>query len=199
MLLALPFLAPLFLQPLDLHRVEGAQALGSAFGKAVRGAVAEHEHQQPVVVTGAGADQLAIGIERLDHPVQGAVHRHILDPLDAAIERGLPCDAELFGTGLAAQVVGAGLAHIDRLARRRDRSGVGEGFDKGDLAGVGPAIVAGAEARDGGEGGQLSGGNGGAGGAGVFASGHGKGGSQNRWVGKCGDTRGRGAASLPIQ
>ena len=54
-------------------------AAGEAFGRAV----AEHEHQQAIVVFGAGADELAVGVDRLLRPVDA-----ILSPWVAATETG---------------------------------------------------------------------------------------------------------------
>jgi hypothetical protein len=94
-----PFLVPLLFQACQLHLVDGvagfgssclAQAAGEAFGRAV----AEHEHQQPVIIDRAGADQLAIGIDRHFDAVERAVHRDVLDPAHADVERDVPGLAE---------------------------------------------------------------------------------------------------------
>ena len=82
--------------------------------------------------------------------------RDILDPLHAEVDRRLPCRAEALRARLAAQVVGAGLAHVDRLARGVDGARIGERGDEAALAILGPAIVAVGLAGDGDEVGQFA-------------------------------------------
>ena len=173
-LAGLVFLEPLLLELFELHLADRVSGLRTAArGKAFGGTVAQHEHQQPVIVPDPRADDLAVRVDRLLHAVERAVHCDILDALDAVGERGLPCGAEGLGAGLAAQVVGADAAHIDSAGGGLDRAGVGQRLDEAALALGGPAVVALAAAGDGGEGGELSCGGREAGGAGVFASGHG--------------------------
>lgn len=169
---ALPLLAPFRAQPRELHLVDRVHAFRAAFGKAPGRAVPEHEHQQAVVMHYARADELAVGIDRHLDPVERAVHRGVLDPLDAEVERGLPGPAEAFGARLPAQVIGALGAHIDRARRRADAAAIGERLDEAPLALLGPAIVALALARHGGEARQLARGDGQAGFARVGLAGH---------------------------
>ena len=104
----------------------------------------------------AAADELAIGIDRHLDPVQRAVHRDILDPLDAEVERGLPGGAEASGLGVAAQEVGADLGAADRAAGAGDAARIRKRLDKGALDMRFPPVGAFLRARDGGEGGQRA-------------------------------------------
>ena len=128
------------------YEVLRAEALGRA--------VAQEEHQQAIVVDRAAADELAVGIDRDLDPVERALHRDVLDPLDAEIERGLPRGAELARLGVAAQQIGAVIGAPDRAAGAGDGAGVGQRLDEGALHRGGPAVGALLLARDGGEGGQ---------------------------------------------
>lgn len=104
----LPFLAPLPLEAGEAGGVLGvadgvAAGLDAAIGGEAGGrAVAQEEHEQAVVVDGAFADELAVGIDRHVLAVEGAVHRHVFQLLDAQRKRGLPGLAELAGLGVAA-------------------------------------------------------------------------------------------------
>jgi len=83
--------------------------------------------------------------------VDGALEGDVLEPRDAAVERGFPGSAEAFGLRVAAELIGALGGHVDHRRGSADRAGVGERGDEGALAIRGPAVVAGAFARDGGE------------------------------------------------
>lgn len=144
-----------FFSLVHLHLVDRVQAPGAAVGaEALRRAVAEDEHQQPVVVADPCADDVAIGIDRDLDAVQRAVHRHVLDPAHAVVERGLPRGGELRALRVAAQLVGADLAAADRAGGGPDAAGVGQRLDEGALDFGLPAVVAVALAGDGGEGGE---------------------------------------------
>lgn len=132
--------------PPPVPAAPGAVALGHA--------VAEHEGQQAVVVDGAVADVLAVGIDRLGDAVERAVHRDVLDPADGDVERGVPGAAKLFGLGVAAQLVGAVVGAADPGAGAADAAGLGQGLDEGQLHFGPPAVDAVHLARDGGEAGQ---------------------------------------------
>lgn len=149
-----PFAVPLLFEPRELRAVERAQPPGAALAEALGRAVAQQEHQQAVVVDRAAADQLAVGIDRDLDPVERALHRHVLDPLDPEIERGLPRRAEALRRGVAAQQIGAVIGAPHRAAGARDAAGVGQRLDEGELDRGRPAVGALLLARDGGEGGE---------------------------------------------
>jgi len=136
-----------------VHRI---QALGPTIGKPVRCAVPQHEHQQSVIIALPQANQLAIGIDRHLHPIQRAVHCHILDPLDAQLQRHFPRFAKCLCARLAAQIICALSAHIHSGGGGLNAAGIGQRLDKGVLAFGGPAIMPLGLARDGGEGGKLA-------------------------------------------
>ena len=71
-LLGLPLFAPFLFKAALFHFANRVEALevAAVLAKAFRCAVSEHEHQQPVVIGAARADQLAIGIDRHLNPVQ---------------------------------------------------------------------------------------------------------------------------------
>src|SRR5690606_5452067 len=123
----------------------------AAAGEAAGGAVPQHEHQQAVIVPDPRADELAVIVDRLFHAVDRAVHRDILDPLDADVERGLPGAAEFVGLRVAAQIVGAVVGTADAAAGGLDRAGFGQRLDEGALDCGLPAVGAVALARDRGE------------------------------------------------
>jgi hypothetical protein len=105
--------------------------------------MAQDEHEQAIVLLAPEAHQLAADEDRDELAVQRAIEGFVLDALDAEIERRLPGAAEAFGAGLAAQMIGADLAHIDHAAGDLDRAGIGQRLDEGLLALGGPAVVAG--------------------------------------------------------
>src|SRR6185369_7568104 len=71
-LLFLPLLAPLAFQAFEL--LAGGGIVAAVGAEALGRAVAEEEHQQTVVVDGAGADDLAVGIDRDLGAVERAFH-----------------------------------------------------------------------------------------------------------------------------
>jgi hypothetical protein len=118
----------------------------------VRGAVAQDEHHQPLVVAHALADERAVVVDGLLDAVERAVHRRVLDPAHAEVGGGVPRGAELGGLGVVAQRVGAVIGAADAAAGGADRAGLGERLDEGGLDLGLPAVRAAAAARDGGEG-----------------------------------------------
>ncbi len=104
--------------------------------------------------TNMRADHLAEVIDRHLHAVERAVHRHVLEPLHAQRERGLPGLAKLLPLGVAAQQVGALRRHVYRVSGGADRAGIGQRLDEAALALGRPAVVACGPARDRGELGQ---------------------------------------------
>lgn len=133
-------------------------------GRVVRGAeeavvaelfaVAEQEHQQPVVVDGAQADHLAA----LEHLLLDAVHR----PVDRDVgelgepggARGIPGVGERRRAPVGAERVRRADRHAGDPAGARDAAAVLERVDEHALALRGPAVVA--LAKDGGgEGGRF--------------------------------------------
>lgn len=149
--LLLPLLAPLLLEPFELPGVDRAQAFGLALGKAFGRAVAQDEHQQPIIVVAAGADLLALPEDRIFGAIERAVHRGVLDPGNAAIERGLPGAAEAGSFGVIAQHIDLMLAHAHPATGGSHRAGFGEQRDEFALARRAPSALAHALARNGGE------------------------------------------------
>lgn len=126
------------------------QAAGAAAELAV--IVGEHEGADAVIIDAAGADELAVAVDRHFDAVDGAVHERVAQDADAVLLRGGPGGGEFLRAGLAAELIGADLRHADGGAGGLDRAGVVERVDEGGLAGGRPAIVAGAFAGHGGEG-----------------------------------------------
>lgn len=148
----LPFLAPLGLEPLERRLVDRVEAPRAAAGReAVGRAVAQDEHHQPLVVAAAGGDEIAVVVDRLLDAVERAVHRAVLDPAHAEIERGVPRGAEFGACRVAAHCVGAAVAAPDPAQRGGDAAGLGQRGDKRALDFGLPAVAAVLEARDGGE------------------------------------------------
>ena len=116
--------------------------------------MAEAEHQEPIVVDAAVAEELATGDDGDEIAGERALEGDVLHPRDAIIERRFPGGAEAFGAGLAAQIIGALGRHVDHGRGAGDRAGVGQRLDEGALASRSPAVVAGAFARHGLEGGE---------------------------------------------
>lgn len=175
-LLLFPFLAPL---PLEAGQLGGFQRIAdvaAAFDRAAIGAetgrraVAQHEHQQAVIVDHAAADQLAVGIDRHFLAIERALHGDVFELLDAECQRGLPGLAKAGAFGVAAQEVGAFGRHVDAVRGGLDAAGIGQRGDEIALALFGPAIVALILAGDGEEGGQLAR----AGAAAALVDGHGR-------------------------
>ena len=124
----------------------------AAFGaETLAGAVAQDEHQQPVVEDHAAADELAIGIDRHFGAIERAVHGEVFEALDTQRERGFPRLAECLRFRVAAQEVGALGRHVDGVGGAFDAAGIGERFDEAALSLRGPAIEAFALTGDGGE------------------------------------------------
>ncbi|HST36019.1 MAG TPA: hypothetical protein VLK25_05260 [Allosphingosinicella sp.] len=113
--------------------------------------MAEDEHEEAVVLLAAEAHQLARDEDRDQLAVQGAVEGLVLADLQAERLGGVPGGAEALGAGLAAELVGAVLRHVDHAGGDRDAAGVGERGDEIALAFGRPAVVAGLLAGDGGE------------------------------------------------
>src|SRR5690606_5437772 len=93
--LVVPFAAPFFLQALEAHAVDRAEAAGAILGVFLRPAVPEDEHDQPLVVDPAGAELLAGGKHRDLDAIERAMERGVLDAPNPEIERDFPRGGEL--------------------------------------------------------------------------------------------------------
>ena len=134
---------PLRFQPGQLDGVEAVGAGGARIGPEAFGrAVAQQEHQQPVVVNPPRAHHRAEVVHGHFHAMQRAVHRDILKPLHPQRQRGIPRGAELARLRVAAQLIGAFGRHVHRVRGALDAAGIGQRLDKPALALGRPAIVA---------------------------------------------------------
>lgn len=140
---------PLLLGALAALLLDGGE--GGAGGEAIGRAIAQHEHEQAVIMHGARADELAIAVDRHFDAVNGALQGDILELADAMIERRLPGGGEFLRAFRPAQHIGAFRRHADAGAGMLDRSGIGERGDEIALALLGPAILARSAAGDWGE------------------------------------------------
>ena len=107
-----------------------------------RAAVREQEHQQPVVVDGPRAGELAALVNLLLDAVPHPVDREVGQLGDARRPRGVPGVGERPRRRASAQPVSARRRQADTVACAGDAARVAELLDEGDLTVMSPAVVA---------------------------------------------------------
>ena len=104
---------------------------------------AQQEHQEPVVMAAAGADDLSVAVE-LD-PIR-AVHRPVERDVDKALRRlvhgGIPCGGEIFRARRAAQAITACGGFARRPRCMGDGAAVGQRLYEAALRVRRPAVGA---------------------------------------------------------